>query len=84
MEQVRISGDGNIHFRLRFNTRHAGTNLYWRVFIGDREYLASGIKCMVPTSSDASFDEQAGEMKYNIAGVCREFLIDENGLALFR
>lgn len=81
MPPLRLSGD--IHFRLRFNTRHGDTNLYWRVFIQDREYLAASIKCLVPTHSDASFDPTANEIKYNMAGSCREFTIDEQGHAVF-
>lgn|GEM_PF-479434 len=75
---------GNISFRLRFNNRHAGTNLFWRVFIEDREYLAATVSCLVPTYSDTSLESGTGEMKYNMAGVCHEFMITEAGVALFR
>lgn len=82
MTPIHLSGD--IHFRLRFNTKHGDTNLYWRVFIDDQEYLVAGITCLVPTHSDAAFDKEANEMKYNMAGVCREFIVDEQGTAVFR
>lgn len=75
---------GSMHFRLRFNTKHGDTNLYWRIFINDKEYLVSSIQCEVPTHSDTCFDEQANEQKYNIAGYCNEFIVHEDGTAILR
>jgi hypothetical protein len=75
---------GNIQFKLRFNTQHGNTDLYWRVFIGEDEYLVRSLRCMVPTESDASFDKKAGVIKFNMAGTCSEFIIDEKGEAFFK
>jgi hypothetical protein len=78
-----ITMKGNIHFRIRFNTVHGDTDLYWRVIIDDEEYLARSLHCKVETRSDASFDTRAGVIKYHIAGDCHEFHLDEDGQAIF-
>ena len=66
MEQYSIVIHGPLEFKLRFNTTHGDTNLYWRVFINNVEYLAATLQCMVPTHSDASFDTRANTTKYQI------------------
>lgn len=73
-----------INFKFRFNTAHGDTNLFWRVFIDNQEYLVKSLNCQVPTCSDASFDEKAGMVKFNMAGVCNEFIIDDNKNAIFK
>jgi hypothetical protein len=78
-----ISIKGNIHFKIRFNTLHGDTDWFWRIIIEDVEYLARHVNCMVPTQSDASFDKNAGVIKYHMAGDCKEFNIDEAGNATF-
>ena len=83
MDREVIALKGNIRFKLRFNTTHGGTNLFWRVIIDDTEYLATSLQCQVPTFSNASFDAKANSVKYHIAGECREFMIDEDGNAFF-
>jgi hypothetical protein len=75
---------GTIPFKIRFNTQHGDTNLFWRVIIGDDLYLATAIDCRVPTYSDASFDARQNAMKYNLAGVCNEFIIDEEERAILK
>jgi hypothetical protein len=75
---------GNIAFKLRFNTAHGDTDLYWRVIVDDTEYLTRSVRCKVETCSDASFDKTAGVVKYHIAGVCSELMIDENLNAVFK
>ncbi len=84
MTTQTVSLKGNINFKLRFNTAHGDTDLYWRVFIDEQEYLVNSLHCMVHTFSDRSFDEKAGMIKYNMAGVCNEFIIDENRTAIFK
>jgi len=77
------SGEG-IYFKIRFNTTHGDTALYWRVIIDEVEYLATSLQCLIPTYSDASFDKKAGMIKYHIAGKCYEFYIDDNDNAFFK
>lgn len=81
MNEQSVLLSGKIIFKLRFNTTHGDTNLYWRVIIGDTEHLVTTLQCNVSTHSDASYDERAGMIKYHIAGECSEFSIDENGNA---
>ena len=81
MKTVKI--EGNIFFKIRFNTMHGDTTLYWRVIIGDDEYLARSLDCKVNTFSDESFDKIANTTKWHIAGICRYFYLDEEGRATF-
>lgn len=76
--------NGNIDFKVRFNTQHGDSDLFWRVIIDDKEYLVRSLHCKVDTYSDASFDKNAGFIKYHIAGVCKEFVIDEELNASFK
>lgn len=76
-EEILLKGD--LHFKLRFNTMHGDTGLYWRVIIDDREYLVKTIHCKVETWSDSSFDTRANAIKYNMAGKCTGFHIDAVG-----
>jgi hypothetical protein len=73
-----------IDFKIRFNTLHGDTNLFWRVIIAKEEYLVRSLQCKVNTYSDASFDKNAGVIKYHMAGVCKEFTIDEELNATFK
>ncbi len=75
---------GDIDFKIRFNTQHGDTELYWRIIIGNTEYLANSLHCLVPTYSDASFDERAGAIKYHMAGSCIEFCLNEVHKAIFK
>ena len=84
MNNSTIHLRGDLHFKLRFNTAHGATSLYWRVFIGKEEYLARSLQCDVPTHSDVAYDAKAGAVKYNLAGQCSEFYIDENDNAFFK
>ncbi|OJW82627.1 MAG: hypothetical protein BGO69_05940 [Bacteroidetes bacterium 46-16] len=81
MDPIKL--DGNIFFKIRFNTMHADTNLYWRIIINDEEYLAATLNCRVNTFSDESFDKNANTTKWHIAGICRHFHLDEDGNASF-
>ncbi len=73
-----------IFFKIRFNTTHGDTDLYWRIIINDEEILARSLQCSVPTYSESSFDQRAGAIKYHIAGVCSEFILDEAKNAFFK
>ncbi len=84
MESVPNDQNKNIHFKIRFNTAHGDTDLYWRVIVDENEYLTRSVRCCVETYSDASFDTRAGVIKYHIAGVCAELVIDEQLNALLK
>jgi len=74
---------GHMHFKVRFNTTHGDTGLYWRIIVDDEEYLVCNLHCKVETRSDASFDARAGVIKYHIVGECEQLYIGTDGNALF-
>lgn len=80
----KISLEGDIHFKIRFNTAHGDTDMYWRIIIDDVEYLANSVRCKVETFSDASYDKKAGAIKYHIAGQCKLFYVDDKEQAMFQ
>lgn len=84
VSETAIHLTGDLYFRIRFNTTHGDTNLYWRVIIDEQEYLAASIKCEVPTFSDRSFDETANAIKFHLAGNCNEFKIGDDKTATFK
>jgi len=68
---------------------YGDTDLYWRIIIapfdadqGDMQYLSRSQQCNVATYSDVSYEEGAKAIKYNLAGVCNELVIDEEGKAV--
>jgi hypothetical protein len=82
---MNLSADKNeIYFKIRFNTTHGDTNLFWRIIVADEEYLVASIDCAVPTYSESSFDERAGTVKWHMAGKCTEFYIDESKNAFLK
>jgi hypothetical protein len=74
---------GDIYFKIRFNTTHGDTDLYWRVIIDEQEHLAHAVHCNVETWSEASFDKKANAIKYHMAGRCKVFYIDADRKAMF-
>ena len=68
----------DIEFKIRFNTQHKDTDLYWRVIVNDEENLVRTIKCNVNTYTESSFDKLSGMIKFHIAGFCEQICIDEN------
>lgn len=79
-----VSSPAEITFKIRFNTMHGDTCLYWRVIIDDEEYLAATVHCAVPTYSESSFDKHAGTIKWHMAGTCAEFYMDDAKNAFFK
>ena len=79
-----VSLSGVLDFKIRFNTMHGDTDLYWRVIIGEDEYLARTLLCQVHTRSDASFDKKANTIKYHLAGTCSNFHLDTGAHATFK
>lgn len=82
MNLTPIHLTGTLHFRIRFNTMHGTTGLYWRVLIGNEEYLAATLRCQVPTFTESSYDERAQAVKYHMAGLCSQLTINEAGEAV--
>ena len=48
-------------YHVRFNTKHGGSGLVWRVF----EHLATGVRILGETFTETT--EESGETKWNIA-----------------
>ena len=83
METETIAIRGDYFFKIRFNTMHGDTDLYWRVIIDNKEFLVHSVHCNVATYSDQSFDKNANAIKYHMAGNCTELLINEDRKAIF-
>lgn len=75
---------GAIEFKIRFNTTHGDTGLYWRVIIDGAEHLVKEVRCNVDTYSESSYDERAGSVKFHLAGRCSAWEVDETGTAVFK
>ena len=79
-------------YLIRFNTKHNGSKLVWRVFENGVEHLVENIDIRVPVFTETSLE--AGETKWNIscAGEMRivndvayikdSFVVDQNLVAL--
>jgi hypothetical protein len=51
-------------YHIRFNTKHCGSGLAWRVFEDGFEYLASDVKIIGEVFTECT--EENGETKWNI------------------
>jgi len=61
-------------YHVRFNTKHNGSNLVWRVFENDVEYLATDIRLIGETFTECT--QEQGETKWNIACYGRLIWVD--------
>ena len=52
-------------YHIRFNTKHNGNNLVWRVFENGQEHLAANVGLVGETFTECT--EESGETKWNIA-----------------
>jgi len=52
-------------YHIRFNTKHNGSNLVWRIFENGIEHLAEDVRLIGETFTECT--EEFGEVKYNIA-----------------
>ena len=52
-------------YLIRFNTKHNGSKLVWRVFENGAEHLVENIDIRVPVFTETSLE--AGETKWNIS-----------------
>ena len=62
-------------YLIRFNTQHNGSNLVWRVFENDKEFLVKNIHVTVPVTGQTSVE--AGIEKWNIACSGRMHIEDD-------
>ena len=61
-------------YHVRFNTKHAGSNLVWRVFENGVENLATDVRILGETFTETT--EEHGETKWNIACYGRIVWVD--------
>jgi hypothetical protein len=61
-------------YHVRFNTKHNGSNLVWRVFENDVEYLATDVRLIGETFTECT--QEQGETKWNIACYGRLIWVD--------
>lgn len=52
-------------YHVRFNTKHNGSDLVWRVFENGIEHLASEVRIIGETFTECTIEQ--GETKWNIA-----------------
>jgi hypothetical protein len=65
-------------YHIRFNTKHNGSELVWRVFENGVEHLASDVRLIGETFTECT--NEYGETKWNIA--CYGRLIWNNKIAI--
>lgn len=52
-------------YHVRFNTKHNGSPLVWRIFENDVEYLATDVRMIGETYTECT--QEYGDTKWNIA-----------------
>lgn len=52
-------------YHIRFNTKHAGSHLVWRIFENGSEFLVRDFDIRVSLRSEATLE--GGETKWNVA-----------------
>ena len=52
-------------YHIRFNTKHNGSNLVWRIFENGVEHLVADVKIIGEVFTERT--EECGETKWNIA-----------------
>lgn len=63
---------------MRFNTKHNGNSLVWRVFENDQEHLASDLRIIGETFTECTHEH--GETKWNIACHGRMIWVDKTAV----
>ena len=59
---------------MRFNTKHNGSDLVWRIFENGVEHLAKDVRLIGETYTECT--QEHGEIKWNIACVGRMVWVD--------
>lgn len=62
-------------YLIRFNTKHNGSKLVWRVFENGVEHLVENIDIRVPVFTETSLE--SGETKWNISCVGEMRIVDD-------
>jgi hypothetical protein len=62
-------------YHVRFNTKHNGSELVWRVFENGIEYLATDVRIIGETFTETT--KEYGETKWNIACFGRLVWVDK-------
>lgn len=52
-------------YHIRFNTKHNGSNLVWKIFENGVEHLAADVRVIGETFTERT--EENGEIKWNVA-----------------
>jgi hypothetical protein len=65
-------------YHVRFNTKHNGSNLVWRIFENGVEHLAEDVRLIGETFTECTYEN--GETKWNIACIGR--LVWNNKVAI--
>jgi hypothetical protein len=65
-------------YHVRFNTKHNGSDLVWRIFENGAEHLASDVRIIGETFTECTHEH--GEKKWNIA--CKGRLIWVDNVAV--
>jgi hypothetical protein len=61
-------------YHVRFNTKHTGDGLVWRIFENGIEHLAKDVRIVGETFTECT--EEYGQTKWNIACVGRIVWVD--------
>jgi hypothetical protein len=62
-------------YHVRFNTKHNGSELVWRIFENDVEHLAKDVRIIGETFTECT--TEYGETKWNIACYGRMIWVDK-------
>ena len=65
-------------YHIRFNTRHNGSDLVWRVFENGQEHLARDVRLIGETFTECT--NESGEIKWNIACYGRLVWVDQTAV----
>ena len=67
-------------YHIRFNTRHNGSGLDWRIFENGTEHLVQSFKITAPTFSETTVENGVG--KWNVC--CYGYMTINNDHAVIR
>ena len=62
-------------YHVRFNTKHNGSELVWRIFENGTEFMAKDVRLIGETFTECT--EEYGETKWNIACYGRLVWVDK-------
>lgn len=65
-------------YHIRFNTKHNGSELVWRIFENGQEHLVKSFRITAPMFDECT--EENGEIKWNVC--CYGTMTIENNVAV--